>query len=122
MFGADGERTDLDEVISLSHKSIQLIPQGHSNWPACLSNLAVSLHMHFEQHLGISGDSDLCAAFNAWLEAINSTPAHAVYRFDIVIHWAGIATKYNYHESALQAYTTAISLLTCIASIGLNGF
>jgi hypothetical protein len=70
--------TDLEEVICLYHKTVQLIPKGHVLRSCALCNLVISLQYHFEQPLEPHKVSDLHDAFNAWAEAIDVTPANAL--------------------------------------------
>ena len=65
--------------------------------------------------------TDLVEAFQLWSLAVTINSAPILFRkFDIAKHWAETAALIGFHELALTAYSTAISLLLKITSVVYN--
>ncbi|THH12051.1 hypothetical protein EW146_g7828, partial [Bondarzewia mesenterica] len=115
LFGIKGQLIDLEGAISTCRQSLDLLPLDHPircQSLCTLGKLLVDMYSRtkYSQHL-----YDAVAAFRA---AVECTSASASDRFTSARDWARRTD--GIHESALEAYQSAIGLLPRIAMLGLN--
>ena len=107
----------LDQVINLYREAAQLTRNSHSEKIYYLSNTAETL---ITRAARLGNRTDLDEAFQLWSLAVTINSAPLLSRFDIAKHWAETAALNGLNESALTAYSTAISLLLKITSVVFN--
>lgn len=98
----------LDQVINLYREAAQLTRDSHSEKIHYLNNTAEVL---VKRAARLGNHADLDEALQRWSQAVTINSAPLLPRFDIAKHWAEIAALNGLHESALTAYSIAISLL-----------
>lgn len=135
-------RNDFDKAISLYQASLKFTPITNPTKPSRLNNLAPALYS--KCIVGIPDLSVLDQIISLFRETVQlKSPTHSqralylnklaeplitrfahctppITRFDMSKHWAKTATLYNCHDSALVAYSNAISLLHRITFVGLD--
>ena len=95
-------------MINLYREAAQLTRDSHSEKIHYLNNTAEVL---VKRAARLGNHADLDEALQRWSQAVTINSAPLLPRFDIAKHWAEIAALNGLHESALTAYSIAISLL-----------
>ncbi|KIM71698.1 hypothetical protein PILCRDRAFT_82523 [Piloderma croceum F 1598] len=125
-----GQREDLDEAILFHQEALELRAAPHPDQSSSLNNLAVVLRTRFAQS-GQHVDLDEAIFFSRKAlelraaphpdrsSSLNNLAVALSTQFDQLGHWARHADASN-HESALDAYQSAIELLPRLAMVGLD--
>ncbi|KAJ6579386.1 CHAT domain-containing protein [Mycena sp. CBHHK59/15] len=110
-----GDTADIDSAIELHRRALAQRPAPHPGRGTSLHNLAVAVHNRLEQtvtptlRIQLAPHSDASETFPWFMEASAYLPSPLSRRFTTACAWAYYAGQWN-HESALEAYESAISL------------
>jgi len=109
-FRRTNQLVDINEAISLLREALELLPADHPDRSASLNNLGDALANKFHQ---LGDSSVLEEAISTSRAAVQCESAPTSQRFFAALLWAHNADPH--HESAIQAYQSAIELLNRLA-------
>ncbi|KAJ7249065.1 hypothetical protein C8J57DRAFT_1672351 [Mycena rebaudengoi] len=107
---------DIGEVIMLHREALEIRAAPHPDRGMSLTSLANALEILFEQH---RSPHKLDEAIILYRQAATYVYSSALTRFSASHKWIRSATRHG-HESSLDAYHTAISLLPQLAAFSLD--
>ncbi|THU77271.1 hypothetical protein K435DRAFT_893101 [Dendrothele bispora CBS 962.96] len=102
-----GRSHDLDMVVSLHRDALVLFPSGHDHHPLCLSNLAASLMLRFDQ---LNNIEDLNEAVDLYRKSLNSSQPSYFHYYEIEIKFVWcLLVRFGYTgdcANLIEAMTT----------------
>ncbi|THU91189.1 hypothetical protein K435DRAFT_968301 [Dendrothele bispora CBS 962.96] len=102
-----GRSHDLDMVVSLHRDTLVLFPSGHDHHPLCLSNLAASLMLRFDQ---LNNIEDLNEAVDLYRKSLNSSQPSYFHYYEIEIKFVWcLLVRFGYTgdcANLIEAMTT----------------
>ncbi|KAJ7082505.1 hypothetical protein C8R44DRAFT_753768 [Mycena epipterygia] len=115
-FQTRGDAGDLDNAIKLSHEAQVVFQPPHPSRGTALRNLATQLIYKYDNSADCNIMEDAIIGFR---ESSGYLPSPVSERCKTATSWARHADKNN-HESALEAYETAVELLPQQGMLGLD--
>ncbi|KAJ7720751.1 CHAT domain-containing protein [Mycena maculata] len=116
-FTAKGDIADLDRGLELYQQVLNIYEAPHPQRAACLRNFGIALILKSQK--GSSEPMLMEEGVEAFREASAYMSSSPFDRFEMSAEWARIAGTVN-HNSALEAYDSAIQLLPHLAMIGMD--
>ncbi|KAJ7090003.1 CHAT domain-containing protein, partial [Mycena epipterygia] len=115
-FQTSGQLEDLDRAIGMQHEAVTVYESPHPQHGNVLASLARKLFHKYDHSLDFDTMEEGVIAFH---ESSGYIPSPVSERCNAAANWAQHAEQRS-HESALEAYTTAIELLPQQAMLALD--